>query len=70
MPVVSDAQRRTIVFCDGATKGNPGPGGWGAIVVTPDGRVTELAHAADDIVFAEIENWQAVFGGKHIAVPV
>jgi ribonuclease HI len=33
---------RTIVFTDGAAKGNPGPGGWGAIVVTPDGTVTEL----------------------------
>ena len=33
-------------------------------------RVTELIHAADDIVVAEIENWQAVFGGKHITVPV
>lgn len=34
------------------------------------GRVVELVHAADDIVVAEIENWQAVFGGKHITVPV
>jgi hypothetical protein len=33
-------------------------------------RVSELAHATDDIVVSEIENWQAVFGGKHIAVPV
>jgi ribonuclease HI len=32
----------TVVFADGAAKGNPGPGGWGAIVVTPEGRVTEL----------------------------
>ena len=31
-----------VVFSDGAAKGNPGPGGWGAIVVTPDGKVTEL----------------------------
>jgi ribonuclease HI len=31
-----------VVFCDGAAKGNPGPGGWGVIVVTPDGQVTEL----------------------------
>jgi hypothetical protein len=30
----------------------------------------ELAHATDDIVIAEIENWQAVFSGKHISVPV
>jgi hypothetical protein len=45
------------------------------LVAAPDGaldfgRVAELAHAADDIVVAEIENWQAVFGGKHITVPV
>lgn len=33
-------------------------------------RVAELAHATDDIVVSEIENWQAVFGGKHITVPV
>ena len=31
-----------VVFTDGAAKGNPGPGGWGAIVVTPDEHVTEL----------------------------
>jgi hypothetical protein len=33
-------------------------------------QVADLAHAADEIVVAEIENWQAVFGGKHITVPV
>ncbi|MFN0047266.1 MAG: hypothetical protein ACKVOS_12435 [Sphingorhabdus sp.] len=32
--------------------------------------VSGLAHAIDDIVVDEIENWQAVFGGKHITVPV
>lgn len=37
---------RAIIFCDGATKGNPGPGGWGAVVVTPDGRVTELGGSS------------------------
>ncbi len=31
-----------IAFTDGAAKGNPGPGGWGAIVVTREGRVREL----------------------------
>ena len=34
------------------------------------GRVAALAHETDDIVFAEIENWQAVFGGKQITIPV
>lgn len=33
-------------------------------------QVAELAHATDEIVVSEIENWQAVFGGKHITVPV
>jgi ribonuclease HI len=31
---------------DGAGKGNPGPGGWGAILVTSDGHVTELGGRA------------------------
>ncbi len=30
-----------IIFCDGASKGNPGPGGWGAIVAN-DSQVVEL----------------------------
>lgn len=34
------------------------------------GSLSEIAKAADDIVVTEIENWQAVFAGKHISVPV
>ncbi len=35
------------IFTDGACSGNPGPGGWAAIIAAPDGRVLELAgHAA------------------------
>ncbi len=33
-------------------------------------QVAELAHATDDVVVSEIENWQSVFGGKSITVPV
>jgi hypothetical protein len=32
--------------------------------------VAELVHATDDVVVNEIENWQSVFGGKNITVPV
>jgi len=32
--------------------------------------VAELVHATDDVVVSEIENWQSVFGGKNITVPV
>jgi ribonuclease HI len=35
-----------VAFTDGAAKGNPGPGGWGAVIVTPDGEVTELGGRA------------------------
>lgn len=31
-----------ILFTDGACSGNPGPGGWGAILLYPDARVREL----------------------------
>ena len=33
---------RLVVFTDGAAKGNPGPGGWGVVIATPAGHVTEL----------------------------
>jgi ribonuclease HI len=37
---------RIVVFCDGAAKGNPGPGGWGVVIATPEGHVLELGGAA------------------------
>lgn len=35
-----------IIYCDGACSGNPGPGGWGSIVIYGD-QVTELGGAAN-----------------------
>ena len=35
------------IFTDGACSGNPGPGGWGCVLVTADGRVQELGGGAD-----------------------
>jgi ribonuclease HI len=40
------SEQQTLVFTDGASKGNPGPGGWGVIIVWSDGRVTELGGGA------------------------
>ncbi|HEY8549098.1 MAG TPA: ribonuclease HI [Vicinamibacterales bacterium] len=37
---------RIVVFCDGAAKGNPGPGGWGVVIATPDGEVIELGGSS------------------------
>ena len=40
------SEQPIVVFTDGASKGNPGPGGWGVVIVTPDGHVTELGGGA------------------------
>ncbi|MFT4570113.1 MAG: ribonuclease HI [Hyphomicrobiaceae bacterium] len=34
-----------LAFCDGAAKGNPGPGGWGSIIRRTDGLVVERGGA-------------------------
>lgn len=44
-----------IVFTDGACSGNPGPGGWGAVVATPDGQVKELGGGSDLTTNNEME---------------
>src|SRR6187431_2825816 len=42
MKLTDQSTRSIVVFTDGAAKGNPGPGGWAAVIVTPGGRVREL----------------------------
>jgi ribonuclease HI len=56
-----------IVFCDGAAKGNPGPGGWGAIVVTPDQRVTELSGGEAHTTNNRMELSGAIGSLQHVA---
>ena len=40
------SEQQIAVFTDEASKRNPGPGGWGVVIVTPDGHVTEFAGGA------------------------
>jgi ribonuclease HI len=56
-----------IVFTDGAAKGNPGPGGWGAIVVTPDQRVTELGGGSAHTTNNRMELSGAIAALEHVA---
>ena len=56
-----------IVFTDGAAKGNPGPGGWGAIVVTPDQHVTELGGGSPHTTNNKMELSGAIAALQHIA---
>lgn len=41
MSVLDPKPNTTIAFTDGACKGNPGPGGWGAFLVSSDGKQIE-----------------------------
>lgn len=50
-----------ICYCDGACTGNPGPGGWGAIVSTPDGQVRELGGGAERTTNNRMELSGAIF---------
>jgi ribonuclease HI len=40
------SEQPVVVFTDGAAKGNPGPGGWGVVISTPEGQVAELGGGA------------------------
>jgi ribonuclease HI len=42
MNTAQQSIERIVVFTDGAAKGNPGPGGWAAVILTPEGRVREF----------------------------
>lgn len=56
-----------IAFTDGAAKGNPGPGGWGAIVVTPDQHVTELGGGSPHTTNNKMELAGAIAALEHVA---
>jgi len=55
-----------VVFADGAAKGNPGPGGWGAIVVTPEGSVTEFGGGVGGTTNNRMELTAAIEALRHI----
>lgn len=39
---------KTVIFTDGASRGNPGPGGWGTLIVDGKGKVVELGGREDE----------------------
>jgi ribonuclease HI len=55
-----------VAFTDGAAKVNPGPGGWGAVIVTPDGRVTELGGSAAHTTNNKMELTGAIRALEHL----
>ncbi|MBL7717048.1 MAG: ribonuclease HI [Bdellovibrionales bacterium] len=55
-----------VVFCDGASSGNPGPGGWGTIVYTPDGMIRELGGRAAETTNNKMELLGAIEGLREL----
>ena len=47
MSVLNPKPNTTVAFTDGACKGNPGPGGWGAFLVLSDGTHREYCGGQD-----------------------
>ncbi len=56
-----------VVFTDGAAKGNPGPGGWGAIVLLVGGRVVEFGGAEDHTTNNRMEMTAAIAALEFLA---
>jgi ribonuclease HI len=56
-----------ILFTDGAAKGNPGPGGWGALVVMPEGRVVELGGGSPHTTNNKMELSGAIAALRYVA---
>ena len=61
------SEPRTIAFTDGAARGNPGPGGWAAVIVRPDGRVTELGGGDPHTTNNKMELTGAIRALAHLA---
>lgn len=64
---LSGAETSTLIFCDGACSGNPGKGGWGAVVVLPGGEVIELGGPANPTTNNRMELAGAIHALKKIA---
>ncbi len=56
---------KTIIFTDGSSRGNPGPGGWGSIVISSE-NVQELGGREDMTTNNRMELMAAIEGLKSV----
>lgn len=65
---VEQRDGETLIWTDGACSGNPGPGGWAAIVVPPGGgEPGELSGGEPDTTNNRMELSAALFGLRSLA---
>ena len=56
-----------LIFTDGACSGNPGPGGFGSIIVYPDGQIQELGGGRSSTTNNRMEMMAAIRALESIA---
>jgi ribonuclease HI len=56
---------KTIIYTDGASRGNPGPGGWGSVIITPE-RVIELGGRDEMTTNNKMELTAAIEALKYV----
>lgn len=59
----------TLIFSDGACTGNPGPGGWATILVSPEGEVRELGGREVPTTNNRMEIMGALEGLRSLKAP-
>ncbi len=65
MSVLNPKANTTIAFTDGACKGNPGPGGWGTLLIFSDGSHGEFYGGEDPTTNNKMELMGAIMALKH-----
>lgn len=55
-----------IVFSDGAAKGNPGPAGWGSVILTPGRQVIELGGGSPHATNNQMELTAVIETLRHV----
>jgi len=64
MTLIMDITKKILLFTDGACSGNPGPGGFGSVLVHPEGRIQELGEGRAETTNNRME-MVAVLKGLH-----
>ncbi|MBC7465108.1 MAG: ribonuclease HI [Bdellovibrio sp.] len=65
-------EKQFLIYGDGACSGNPGPGGYGSIILFPDGNVQELAESFPKTtnnrmeISAILEAFKLILQSKHL----
>lgn len=56
-----------IIYTDGSSLGNPGPGGWGSVLLFPDGKVIELGGREKESTNNRMEMMASIEAMKEIS---